>query len=222
MTATIDRSQCTGTRHTGTATAYDRYGCRCPDAREASRIYRLELRLSRGNRRPSRYSGTARRVQAVWAMGYSPSRIAGELGWDVDQVLHVAHAEHVDADTAEVVDGLFRRWAYTPGPDNGARKHAVRDGFVTAMAWEDIDTDDYPNTGANKALQPDELVVRAVLAGRRRDFTVRAVDRDEVIRRVLARGDDPDVAVTLLGSTRARVDDVIATMDRKGTLAVAA
>lgn len=142
MNTTIDRTGCAAARH-GTKTAYDCYGCHCSDARAAHRTYRADLRARR--RKPAHDDGDTRRVQGMWAIGWPADSLAASLGWTVEQVEQVAHGLLlVDTAAVPAVRALFDRLAYTPGPSAEARAYAAQNGFVPAMAWDDIDRDEQP------------------------------------------------------------------------------
>jgi hypothetical protein len=81
----FDRSQCpgkpgaTGKPKHGTRSAYDNFGCRCPDAiLDKSRKAKLR-RLGRKVPAHIPAVGTTRRLQALAHLGYSPAVIAGDF-----------------------------------------------------------------------------------------------------------------------------------------------
>ncbi len=158
---------CTAQQH-GTATAFDWWGCRCPEGREAYRLYR---KRQRENRQPPAHVpgvGTARRLQALAALGYpwvalaprlhvSPTRVR-QLADVVDGVVH--------RDTAAKVSAVFTELAATPGPSKYARTVAARNGWVPPLAWDDIDDPAAePCLGGEGADLVDEVVVERVLNG---------------------------------------------------------
>lgn len=98
-------------------------------------------------------TGTARRIQALVAMGWPQSLIAAELGTAQNAVSAMALRQKVTAERAIAVRELFGRWAMTPGPSNVSRTRARSKGWVTILGWNDIDDpDETPN------LRTDEKV----------------------------------------------------------------
>ena len=103
-------------------------------------------------------TGTARRIQALVAMGWPQSLIAAELGTAQNAVSAMALRQKVTAERAIAVRELFGRWAMTPGPSNVSRTRARSKGWVTILGWNDIDDpDETPNLGTDEKVSfPDK------------------------------------------------------------------
>lgn len=96
---------------------------------------------------PSR--GTVRRIRALVAIGYSFADLAGMLPLSQRHLTRIAAGElsRVRGTTRESVALLYARLHLRPrvGPDAGhARAFAVRQGWASPMAWDDIDADARP------------------------------------------------------------------------------
>ncbi|TGB37919.1 hypothetical protein [Mycolicibacterium peregrinum] len=103
-------------------------------------------------------TGTARRIQALVAMGWPQSLIAAELGTAQTAVAAMALRKKVTAERAIAVRELFGRWAMSPGPSQVSRTRARSKGWVTILGWNDIDDpDEKPNLGAEEKVSfPDK------------------------------------------------------------------
>jgi len=170
--ASVDRSGCTAQRH-GTTSAYDWWGCRCADAREAFRLYRK--RLAQGRQPPALVPavGTARRLQALVAIGYSWRDLAAKLGISNRRVAELALAPEgrVHRTTVARVHTLFEELSGTPGTTRYAFVVAARHGFAPPLAWDDIDDPNaQPDVLGGDVPQAssaaiDEVAIRRALAG---------------------------------------------------------
>lgn len=114
---------------------------------------------------PARYPvhGVSRRLQALVAVGYSGPYLAGRLGFSqarVEQFLKGrCISENVMAEMHHRVDDLYRELHMRPRVGTTARekqsvsraKHtAAVNGWVSGMAWDDIDNPDAtPNVGGH-------------------------------------------------------------------------
>lgn len=169
----------------------------CDDCRRAAARYDATLRLERLNGLPSRRVpgiGTARRVQALVALGWSFHQIAARIGVVHDLPGRWARAggSFVMRRTADRVDAVFRELCMTPPPENTirlqreatyARTLARKRGWVTALAWDDIDDPDEQPAGIVRDVDSvDPVVVDRILAGDWRLPATRA-ERLEVARR---------------------------------------
>lgn len=194
MSVAGQRSGCSARRH-GDAAAYYRYRCRCADATED---YRLCRKRSREGRHVPRWvdgTGSARRLQALAALGYGLLDLADHLGWRKSRVQNVQtlKASRVCLSTVERVTRVYDELAMTPGPSTRARDLARRKGWVPPLAWDD-DTIDDPNARSAGGLRrwvtpPDAERITAVLAGdedARRALT--GPDRQQLVRQLHAEG----------------------------------
>jgi hypothetical protein len=140
---TIDRSTCTAARH-GTRAAYDNDLCRCPDAREDYRVYRKRLREGRHNNGRTSPVGTARRLQALAAIGWDAATIAARLGRsrDVIRQWRRARGTWIAGTDAAAVTRLYNQLEGTPGPNVRMRAFAASYGWAPPLLWDELDIDD--------------------------------------------------------------------------------
>ncbi|MER7046728.1 hypothetical protein [Streptomyces jumonjinensis] len=89
-------------------------------------------------------TGTIRRVRALVAIGWPLAQLAPQLGLHQSALGRLARGHHpmVRAATAERVAREYRRLARIPGPSTHARSIARRNGWLSPMAWDDIDDPD--------------------------------------------------------------------------------
>lgn len=125
--------------------------------------------------------GTARRLQALHALGYSWARLEREVGrYSLGAIKQVVHGQTpvVEAQHAAAVAETYERLAMRlPQPVNRneasgisrARNTARRMGWPPPLAWDCIDTDAHPAGGRTTDLDP--VVVDRILGG---DFTLAA------------------------------------------------
>jgi hypothetical protein len=195
-----ERPECSARRH-GDAAAYCRYRCRCADAREDYRLYRKRARQGRPVPRWVDSTGSARRLQALAALGYGLLDLAEHLEWGKSRVRDVQsmRAPLVRVATAERVARVYDELAMTPGPSTRARDLARRRGWVPPLAWDDDEIDDpqaRPARGLRRwATPPNPERIAAALAGdleARRALT--GPDRQQLVRQLHAEGLlDPEI-----------------------------
>lgn len=194
MSTAEPRPGCPARRH-GDASAYACYKCRCPDAREAWRLYRKRTREGRIQPAHVDSIGTARRLQALAAIGWSLDELTMYLGWPKGSVQNrrTARWPTVTRATADRVARVYDELSMTPGPSSRARDLAVRRGWSPPLAWNDDEIDDpaaKPAVGTRRwTCAPNETVIAAVLAGdvdARRQL--KGPDRQELVRRLHAQG----------------------------------
>jgi hypothetical protein len=96
-------------------------------------------------------TGTRRRIQALVAMGWSLSRLAGRSGMHRTNFSLLIHATGVRADTARKVRELYDDlWKQAPPVASArdrisvekSRAWAARQGWVSPLAWDDTEIDD--------------------------------------------------------------------------------
>lgn len=93
-------------------------------------------------------TGTARRLQALIAIGYTSEQVAAMLGYNPHHFAKVLHGENpsVEAATARAAEALFERLKNTPAPDSyGGRRARVRAqklGWALPLAWDEGTIDD--------------------------------------------------------------------------------
>lgn len=164
---------CTAQQH-GTSSAYDWWGCRCPQAREEFRLHR---KRKREGRLPDTFVpavGTARRLRALVAAGWSWRALAGRLGVTASRPRRWAESLDgvVRRETAEKVDALFREIAMVPGGSRYALTVARKYGWQPPLAWLDIDDPaEQPDRGGYGVDIVDEVAVERALSGEPIDLT---------------------------------------------------
>jgi hypothetical protein len=136
----MNRSQCPGTRH-GDMSAYTRYGCRCPDARETWRLYGKRRREGRPEVRKVPVVGMSRRLNALMAIGYDFPAMSQLSGLPVNTLKGVAQSRRANTyrHVAERVCELYRQRSMIPGGSVRAVTWAKRQGYAPPLAWDDID-----------------------------------------------------------------------------------
>ncbi len=144
----IDRSACPGwpdakgnPRH-GNRQATKRFGCRCPDALEAERIYSKRHRhgLLTPRRIPS--TGTVRRLQALAVMGHSLRVLSEPLGMTRESIysLRAPRYSTILADKAKQIAELYDELHLTPATGPNVRRtqtNARKAGWAHPFAWDD-------------------------------------------------------------------------------------
>lgn len=146
---------------------------------------RRDAILALANHRPTDTShisarGTARRLQALHALGYSLARLEREVGCyslgAIKDVVHgrvvVIEAQHAVA-VAEAYERLSMRLPQATNRNEAsgitrARNTAKRNGWAPPLAWDDIDTDERA-VGQTNIREVDPVLVDRILAG---DFAV--------------------------------------------------
>ncbi|WP_158685482.1 hypothetical protein [Microbacterium halophytorum] len=172
----------------------------------AQRILAVRMDLSSlaaGARIPSR--GARRRVEALVALGWSYSKVAAAVGRSTANLMTTLGGDRVYVSTHLAIDDLFRRWQlveppHESGHDRGAytraRRMAAERGYLSALAWDDIDLDDEPPTvvldyAAGEAAsdvdgaEVDEAAVLLAIDGERPRLT--PAERRECVRRLHAQ-----------------------------------
>lgn len=133
-------------------------------------------------------TGTRRRVQALYHLGWSIESMADQSGVDIRELRNVLRARSTALATAVAVDELHRRlWATPPRPrgvDDAAairrrRQRARRLGYVATLAWDDIDADAAPADPPADP-EPDAIAVELAIAGER--IELRRCERSLVAR----------------------------------------
>lgn len=179
-------------------------GCRESCCRDAVARYECgrQLDILKGHARTVPGVGTARRVQALAALGWSYPELAKRLGLEGKSGREVVRRYartngRFLATTAARVDRLYRELCMTPPPQstpderyayrralNAARRH----GWVPPLAWDDIDNDPAPVAAPAREGDIDHAVVERMLASGERVRKLTAAEAEEVCRRALARG----------------------------------
>ena len=115
-------------------------------------------------------TGTRRRLEALIALGWSQSKLAGFLGMVPTNFGRTLRSERVLASTARAVRELYERlWDQAPPEATWheksaavrTRAYAARHGFVPPMAWDDDALDDpdaTPHAGAGERVTTRQRV----------------------------------------------------------------
>lgn len=152
-------------------------------------------------------------MQALVAIGWSQTRLAGLLGRSPQNMRPLMVGEFCQRDTADRVVALYRElWASPPlfaseherAGSQRAKAHAARQGWAVPMAWDDIDTDAVPPpvTVRDRAAGQrtvDVVTIEAALRGERVKLSL-AERRVLVARLHGERWSDPKIAA-VIGST---------------------
>lgn len=100
---------------------------------------------------PIEATGTARRIQALAALGHTLTSIAEAIGWSLQNLSDVVregsipYACRVEVRTAQAVAALYDRWSMTVPTGwvaDQARRRAARHGWLPPLAWDDEQLDD--------------------------------------------------------------------------------
>lgn len=103
--------------------------------------------------------GSVRKLQALAAMGWPFSLLGPRVGHGQQYLSQILARESVWSRTAAVIDSLYRELSMVPGPSQFVRDRARRLGWVTALAWDDIDDPtEQPNLGAHVRLTAEERI----------------------------------------------------------------
>ena len=119
-------------------------------------------------------TGTARRLQALAAIGWASADLGERLGRCPERSRTLINRwrnphQRVHTTTAAQVAALYTQLEGTPGPSVAARTHAREAGWAPPLAWHDLDIDDprtRPRTTGPRDPHPDEVLVERVIAGR--------------------------------------------------------
>ncbi|MDR6574321.1 plasmid maintenance system antidote protein VapI [Curtobacterium sp. 320] len=191
-----------------TAPGQPRVPLRRIDAEKARRILAVRPTIdliADGARIPAR--GTHRRLQALVAHGWSQMRLSYELGLGPNEVNRLLRTSQVSGRTHRSVAQLFDRlWQVPPPEGTTAQRTTYRraltlaraNGWVPALAWDDIDLDDAPPAVDDLV---DEAAVMRAIEGEQTDLTPK--QRREAVEILHARGlNDKEIAARIHCSDR--------------------
>lgn len=161
---------CTADRHHD-YNAARQYGCTCPTAHAAYMRYgRMAKRRARASARPltTDPTGTARRIQALAAIGWSLRAIGKAAGMAHININAIAQNRRafVRTDNADIIAAVYERLYLEDGPSKHQRHVARRHGWVGPEYWSDETIDDptaEPSLGPAD-VEVDELAVELVAA----------------------------------------------------------
>jgi hypothetical protein len=189
--------------------------------RPSTAAHVLRVSIDSASRAPSSRvdaTGTRRRLQALIAIGWPAELLADPLGRRPNSLLRSMTGQSVTARTAYEVASLYERlWNTTPPRMTGeqravadaARAHAAARGWLPPLAWDDIDTDPAPPKSTASPSWPhdmDEIAVERAVAGDNVSYDdLTALEQQEVVRRLTARGSSIRDIAALLGTTKRTV-----------------
>jgi hypothetical protein len=198
----------------GERSTYNR-GCRCQPCRDDAARYERGRQWDLLNGRPRRVdkTGTQRRLQALYALGWDWHALSRRLDASPELTRQWATTKkYVYARTAQRVTALYDELSMRLPPETNqverinatrARNRAARKGWAPPLSWDDdqIDNPDARPHGSYRAIRPrrevDEAVVQRLLAGQRVPATV--PEKDEAMRRWKAAGKSERSLCQLLG-----------------------
>ena len=166
----------------GTVMGYANDNCHCPECRAAWAAYRrrqVRRKAWAQWNRPLYVPpvGTARRLQALAAVGWAPADLSPLIGSTKSQILKWRSGKigWVYAETADRIATVYNQVADAPTPSRYALKVqrcAERNGWHPPIAWDD-DTIDDPNAKpyASAPVDIDEIAVEQACNGRRVNLT---------------------------------------------------
>lgn len=174
----VDRTKCTGwpdakgnPRH-GNRQARKRFGCNCPDAIEAERLYSKRHRQGRNAPKVISSLGTARRLQALAVAGHSLRAVAIHLGVPHGNVYSIRAPRYdtILAGQAQQIAELYDRLITVPPQGTSVKRtqtYAQKHKWAPAAAWDNIDD---PDEKPKHKLKDDpnmidELELERLLAG---------------------------------------------------------
>lgn len=184
---------CSARRH-GDAWAYHNYGCRCPAAREAWRVYAKRRREGRLPAALVPALGTVRRLRALMALGWPSPQLAGRTGMATEQVLRLVAGgrERVRRGTAAAVARLYDELSMRPGPSTRTRLRATARGWMPPLAWDEDSLDDpaavpVATPARSSRVDVDEVVVDR-LAAQQPVASATIAERREAVAKLHAAG----------------------------------
>lgn len=158
-----------------------------------------DVELPARNMRP--VIGSARRVQALTAIGWSFTEQGRRCGMHTQQVWELAWRKSplVSVATADRIHVLFEELSATPGPSTRARNAAVKHGWLPPLAWDDPDDpDEQPLVDVEEGEDVvDEVAVARALQGQRVKLT--DAETAEALRIGQARGEALSAITVRLG-----------------------
>lgn len=138
-------SSCSSNRH-GTNNARVHHRCRCESSRRARAAYEAGRILDLMHGRPRLVSsvGVRRRIQALYAVGWSAESIGREMGQTKRWVQERAGRAHLECwrSSVERVEVAYRRLSTRRGPSNLTAGQARARGYAPPIAWDYCDIDD--------------------------------------------------------------------------------
>jgi hypothetical protein len=144
----VNRGRCPGTSVHGDESAYTRYGCRCPDAREVTRVKRKRRREGRAEPVRISVTGLRRRIEGLRALGYTDAEIitASDVAMPIQAISQILHRRNWTYPVyAEGVKRAYEKLRYGRGQHKYASRLATKArqaGYLPPDRWADEDIDD--------------------------------------------------------------------------------
>lgn len=200
---------CLASRH-DTPSARRHHGCICPTAQEKYRRYARfqyagKAHLSTDVEHRVDATGTRRRIQALYAIGYREDDLARRLGYTqpkqvfAERVCVIPFMHNSDSrrrvytSTAAKVTALYEALRNEPGPSEHLRQRARRFGWYRPDEWDRADIDDPASTpdidGTRPRIVetgPDDPWHGALCRSGRYDPDLWAATRGKVVEQVAA------------------------------------
>lgn len=140
--------------------------------REANRSYRKH-RYINGRGTTVDATGTQRRLQALYALGWTWDQLGARLGGHKNRAHRIANGRHctdrgIYIDTAQRVAALYDDLCMTRPEGwiaDRARARAERLGYAPPLAWDNIDDPTERPKGNAKGNGADDTVIERILSG---------------------------------------------------------
>ena len=124
----------------------------CDACKRAAADYQAALYKEKALRKPPRRvptRGIQRRIEALYALGWTSRHIADAAGWTgahgPTRVTNIICKQSVTQPTALAILRAYKALSDTPGPSELNRLRAQLEGWGTPAAWDDIDRDERPS-----------------------------------------------------------------------------
>jgi hypothetical protein len=177
-------------KHGGSSTCARHHHCKCSNCGDAAkrrqRNYRARRTVGRVNSIvPS--LGTQRRIQALAANGWTLQHIGALAGSHRQHLSCILQSDHVTramrARIARIFDEMWDAFPPETDPKSRAlvarsRRYAAAQGWRTALAWDDIDTDPEP-AATERTDDVDEIAVELACRGENVKLTTR--EKEQVV-----------------------------------------
>ncbi|MFD1145897.1 helix-turn-helix domain-containing protein [Saccharothrix hoggarensis] len=135
--------------------------------------------------------GTARRLQAQMAIGWTKQELASHFGYRVNRITELLFCRYaqVSIATHTRVAQEFTKICMEPHDNPQARAFADKHGFRSALYWDDIDNDP-ADLNLHRVLprdtEPDEIAVELACSGELDPAHLRPVDLRAALSRLCA------------------------------------
>lgn len=197
---------CSAERH-GTADAYRHARCRCDTARKAMSLYekRRHADILAGRPRTLPNTGALRRLHALRALGWPTRELAARIGVDERNIARWPHRRTISRQLHQAICRVYDDLADTPGPDERARRHAARQGWLPPLWWDDDTIDDPTYTPSLRDTTTkhdlDPVAVDRACAGQP-PLHLTVAERNAAVERLAARGYSDAEIGAVLGTSR--------------------